>query len=95
MEHLIYSFDTEPHCSVHVYEWQYNRQSHRRCYKRSSPTQTFPINAVPVSGSFESGFFIPDALEELLMLLIPLQSMYYHGKTKCYVAISKQFVSKK
>lgn len=63
MEHLIYSFETEPCCSVHIYEWQYNHWSHRWCYKRLSPTQTFPINAVPISRSFEFGFFIPDALE--------------------------------
>jgi hypothetical protein len=24
---------------------------------------TFPINAVPVSGKFESGFYLPDKLE--------------------------------
>jgi hypothetical protein len=30
---------------------------------QSSPTQTFPIDAVAISGSFETGFFIPDVLD--------------------------------
>jgi hypothetical protein len=71
MEHLIYSFETEPCHSVRVYEWQYNHQSCPWHYKRSSPTQTFPITAVPVSGRFESGFFIPDALDGTANVIDP------------------------
>jgi hypothetical protein len=29
----------------------------------NSPVLTFPIDAVPVSGKFENGFFIPDSLD--------------------------------
>ena len=60
---MIYSLEAEPRRSVLVYERQYNRQSRRWCYEQSLPTLTFPIDAVPISGRFESSFFIPDVLE--------------------------------
>jgi hypothetical protein len=66
---MIYSLDMEPHCSVHVYERRYTRQSRR--YQRSSLTLTFPINAVPISGKFETGYFLPDSLEGTANIIEP------------------------
>jgi hypothetical protein len=45
---------------VQVYKQQYTCQSRQWCYQQLSPTLTFPINTVPVSGKFESGFYLPD-----------------------------------
>jgi hypothetical protein len=55
--------ETEPRHTVQVYEWQYTRQSQLWCYQQSSPTLTFPIDAVPISGKFEAGYFLPDNTE--------------------------------
>jgi hypothetical protein len=70
-EHLIYSLETEPWRSIQVYKQQYNRWSCRWHYKQSSPTLTFPIDAVPISGKFESGFFIPDVLDRTADVINP------------------------
>jgi hypothetical protein len=58
-DNKIYSFETEPHHSVRIYE-QSIRRNHHWQYLQSTPTLSFPIDAVPVSGKFEAGFFIPD-----------------------------------
>jgi hypothetical protein len=62
-DHKIYSFKTEPHQTIHVYEQQYTRCSCQWQYQRSSPVLTFPIDIAPISGKFKQGFFIPNNLD--------------------------------
>jgi hypothetical protein len=59
-DNKIYSFETEPHHSVHIYEQSICQKNCGWRYLRSTPTLSFPIDAVPVSGKFETGFFIPN-----------------------------------
>jgi hypothetical protein len=59
-KHKIYLFEMEPCQMVQVFKQQYTCQSCRWCYQWSSPTLTFPIHTVPVSGKFESGVYLPD-----------------------------------
>jgi hypothetical protein len=45
---------------------------------------TFPIDAVPVSGKFESSYTSQTTLKELLMSSLHLLKINHHGRTKCY-----------
>jgi hypothetical protein len=87
---VIYSLEAEPRRSVLVYEWQYNRWFRRWHYKWSSPNLTFPVDAVPISGRFESGFFIPDVLKGTADVNAPP-----NGKIECYMDINERNVCEK
>ena len=56
----VYSFETEPRHSVRIYG-RTRRRSRRMQYLRSTPMLSFPIDTVPISGKFETGFFVPDS----------------------------------
>jgi hypothetical protein len=56
---------------VRIYEKQYTRRARQWRYQRTSPTISFPIDSVPISGKFENGFFIPDTPEGTADIIDP------------------------
>jgi hypothetical protein len=56
---------------------------------------TFPIDAVPISGRFESGFFIPDVLEGTADVDAPPTAETPHGKIECYMDINERNICEK
>jgi hypothetical protein len=65
----IYAFETSPCLAVRIYE----RSGSPHCYRyvRTSTTLTFPRDSVPMSGTLQNGYFLPDNSERTAAIIDP------------------------
>ena len=72
----IYSFETSPCLAVRIYECA--RSPRQFCYLRTSPSLTFPWDAIPISGQFQNGYFVPDNSVHTAKIVDPPSDDSFH-----------------